>query len=224
MTRVPVIAIDGPTASGKGAVAARVAEALGWHYLDSGALYRLVALRARWEDCPESEVREIASLGRSLPARFEDNRVYLEDIDVTQEIRAPEIGEKASRIAVNPALRAGLLARQREFRLPPGLVADGRDMATVVFPDAALKVFLTASLEVRARRRHKQLIEKGFSANISGLLRDIASRDARDANREVAPLVAAPDSVTVDSSEMTLESVVARVVELAVDRGLVDAA
>ena len=224
MSGVSVIAIDGPTASGKGAVAAGVAEALGWHYLDSGALYRLVALRATWADCPETDVRGIAMLGRSLPARFEDGRVFLEDVDVTQEIRAPEIGEKASRIAVDPVLRAGLLARQREFRLPPGLVADGRDMATVVFPDAALKVFLTASLEVRAQRRHKQLIEKGFSASIDNLLRDIASRDARDANRDVAPLVAAPDSVTIDSSAMTLESVIARVVGLAVKRGLVDPA
>ncbi|MEZ5649381.1 MAG: (d)CMP kinase [Burkholderiaceae bacterium] len=224
MSLVPVIAIDGPTASGKGALAERVAEALGWHYLDSGALYRLVALYANWQDCAESDDAGLAALGRGLPARFDGGRVFLQDIDVTGEIRAPGVGDKASRIAVKPALRDALLSRQRNFRLPPGLVADGRDMATVVFPDAALKVFLTAELRVRAGRRHKQLIEKGFSASLDELCREIALRDERDANREVAPLVPAPDATIIDSSEMTLDEVVAMVVEFAVDRRLVDSA
>lgn len=220
---VPVIAIDGPTASGKGAVAERVADALGWHYLDSGALYRLVALYAIWNQCPLDDAGRLEMLARRLPVTFEGGRVRLEDVDVTAEIRAPRISEAASRIAVLPGVRGALLVRQREFRLPPGLVADGRDMATVVFADAPLKVFLTASLQVRAARRYKQLIEKGFSANITNLLEDIERRDARDAGREVAPLRPASDSVVVDSSDMSLEESIRRVLDLAVDRGLIGA-
>jgi len=195
----PVIAIDGPSASGKGAVASRVAAALGFHYLESGALYRLVAL-AGWES-PEQ-------MARHLDVVFQGGLVFLQKQDVTDKIREEAVGIRASEIASLPAVRAALMERQRAFRQPPGLVADGRDMGTVVFPDAALKVFLTASVQVRAQRRYKQLIDKGNSANLATLSRDLGERDKRDAARAVAPLKPATDAVSVDSSEMTIDEVV----------------
>lgn len=200
---VPVIAIDGPSASGKGTVASRVAAALGFHYLESGALYRLVALAGG--DDP-------AKTARTLEVRFHGSRIILSGQDVTDNIRSEAIGVRASEVAKIPAVRRALLGRQRAFRRPPGLVADGRDMGTVVFPDAVLKVFLTASIPVRAQRRYKQLIDKGNHANLAALSRTLEERDQRDAAREVAPLKPAADAVSVDSSELTVDEVVDRVI------------
>jgi cytidylate kinase len=200
----PVIAIDGPSASGKGTIASRVAEALGFHYLESGALYRLVAYAGGADP---------AGTARDLDVVFRDSRIFLSKHDVTEEIRAEAIAIRASEVAKIGAVRDALLARQRAFRQPPGLVADGRDMGTVVFPDAALKVFLTASVEVRAQRRYKQLIDKGNSANLAALSRDLEERDRRDAAREVAPLKPAADAVLIDSSDMTIGHVVDRVLD-----------
>lgn len=210
---VPVIAIDGPTASGKGTVAQRVADALGWHYLDSGALYRLAALAAHRAGVALDDESALARLAATLPIEFSGGRILLAGDDVTDAIRAEAVGEAASRIAVLGALRAALLDRQRDFRQAPGLVADGRDMASVVFPDASLKVFLTASVEARAERRHKQLIEKGFSANLDSLLRDLRARDARDAGRTHAPLVAAEGAVVLDSTPLTVLQTVQAVLD-----------
>ena len=211
MNEVPVIAIDGPTASGKGTVAQRVAAALGWHYLDSGALYRLVALRALQAGVAADDVAALTRLARSLRPQFDAGRVCLDGRDVTDEIRREDVGALASRIAVHPPLRAALLDLQRGFRCPPGLVADGRDMATVVFPDAGLKVFLTASVEARAGRRHKQLSEKGFPSNIAILLQDLRARDERDSSRSAAPLRPAKDARQLDSSDLSIEQVVAQI-------------
>jgi 3-phosphoshikimate 1-carboxyvinyltransferase len=210
---VPVIAIDGPTASGKGTVAQRVADALGWHYLDSGALYRLAALAARRAGVALDDEPALARLAANLPIEFSRGRILLAGDEVTDAIRAEAVGEAASRIAVLGALRAALLDLQRDFRRAPGLVADGRDMASVVFPDASLKVFLTASAEARAERRYKQLIEKGFSANLDGLLRDLRARDARDAGRTHAPLVAAEGAVVLDSTPLTVLQTVQAVLD-----------
>lgn len=205
----PVIAIDGPSASGKGTIASRVADDLDFHYLESGALYRLVALRALQAGLSgESKLVEAA---RTLPVRFHNERIILADQDVSDAIREEEVGVKASEVARVPAVREALMVRQRAFRQPPGLVADGRDMGTIVFPDAALKVFLTASPEVRAERRYKQLIAKGIDANLRALSRDLQERDARDANRPVAPLVPAPDSQVLDSSGLSIDEVVERI-------------
>ena len=208
---VPLIAIDGPTASGKGTVAQRVAQVLGWAYLDSGALYRLCALAALRAGVDLDDEAGLAALAAALPARFVDGRIELDGHDVTEAIRDEAVGNAASRIAVLPALRASLLGLQRSFRRPPGLVADGRDMGTVVFPDATLKVFLTATAESRAERRYKQLIEKGFSANLADLLRDLQQRDERDANRAVAPLRPAEGAVVIDSTHLDIDQTVAQV-------------
>ncbi len=205
---VPVIAIDGPTASGKGAIAHRVADALGWHYLDSGAIYRITALCAMREGIAADDAPGLAALAARLRPRFLAEQVFLGDEDVSLAIRAEAVGSMASRIAVHPALRQALLQRQRDFRQAPGLVADGRDMGSVVFADAPLKIFLTASAEIRAQRRYKQLIEKGFSANLPGLLADLKARDARDADRAAAPLKPAEDALLVDSSALTIDEVV----------------
>jgi cytidylate kinase len=196
---VPVVAIDGPSASGKGAVAVRVAAALGYHVLESGALYRLVALAG--PDRPEATAATMA-------VEFRDGNIFLSGQEVTDKLRQEDVGVRASAIAQIPAVRQALLARQRAFRRPPGLVAEGRDMGTVVFPDAPLKVFLTATPEVRARRRYKQLIDKGIDANLHALSRDLAQRDARDAARAVAPLAPAPDALQLDTSERSLDEVV----------------
>lgn len=208
---VPLIAIDGPTASGKGTVAQRVAQVLGWTYLDSGALYRLCALAALRAGVDLDDEAGLAALAAALPVRFVDGRIELDGHDVTEAIRDEAVGNAASRIAVLPALRASLLGLQRSFRRPPGLVADGRDMGTVVFPDATLKVFLTATAESRAERRYKQLIEKGFSANLADLLRDLQQRDERDANRAVAPLRPAEGAVVIDSTHLDIDQTVAQV-------------
>ena len=214
----PVIAIDGPSASGKGTIAKRVAEALGFHYLESGALYRLVGLLALRHDLADEAA--IARAAAGMDVVFQGDEILLEDEEVSQHIRHEAVGNRASEVARMPAVRQALLVRQRAFRQPPGLVADGRDMATVVFPDAALKIFLTARPEVRAERRYKQLIEKGISANLRALSRDLAERDERDANRPVAPLVPAPDSRVLDSSALSIEAVASRILELCRERDL----
>jgi CMP/dCMP kinase len=215
---VPVIAIDGPSASGKGTIAKRVAEALRYHYLESGALYRLVALVALRQDLEDEAA--LARAAEHMDVVFQGDEILLEDEDVSSHIRHEAVGNRASEVARMPAVRQALLARQRAFREPPGLVADGRDIGTVVFPDAALKIFLTARPEVRAERRYKQLIEKGISANLRALSRDLAERDARDANRPVAPLVPAPDSLVLDSSALSIEAVVERILQLCRERNL----
>lgn len=211
---VPVIAIDGPSASGKGTVASRVAAALGFHFLESGALYRLVALASLRAGLGPGQEAAISALAATLPAEFRGDRIILSGQDVTEDLRSEECGIRASEIARLPTVRAALLERQRAFRRPPGLVADGRDMGTVVFPDAVLKIFLTASVAVRAERRYKQLIDKGIRANLATLSRDLQERDARDAARSVAPLRPAPDAFLLDSSGMSVEEVVDRVLEL----------
>ena len=212
----PVIAIDGPSASGKGTIASRVARQLGFHYLESGALYRVLALVSLREDALE-EAR-LAELAARMDVAFHDGEVLLDDEDVSDKIRAEPCGVRASEVARLREVRQALLQRQRAFRRPPGLVADGRDMGTVVFPDAALKIFLTARPEIRAQRRYKQLIEKGIAANLGALSRDLAERDARDANRKVAPLVPAPDSQVLDSSALSIEEVADRILKSWRDR------
>ena len=211
MNSAPVITIDGPTASGKGTVAQRVAAALGWHYLDSGALYRLVALRALETGASGDSAPALAELARRLQPEFVGGRVCLGGRDVSDDIRREDVGLMASRIAVHPPVRAALMDLQKSFRRPPGLVADGRDMGTVVFPDARLKVFLTASVEARAERRHKQLSEKGFPSNITLLLQDLRARDERDSRRSAAPLRPAEDALQLDSSGLAIEQVVAQI-------------
>ena len=212
----PVIAIDGPSASGKGTIAKRVAEALGYHYLESGALYRLVAVLSLGKGLTDESALARAAEGMDL--RFQGDAILLENQDVSDKIREEAVGNRASEVARMPAVRQSLLKRQRAFRQPPGLVADGRDMGTVVFPDAALKVFLTASPEVRAERRYKQLIEKGINANLRALSRDLQERDARDANRAVAPLVPASDSQVLDSTALSVDEVVQRILQLYQER------
>ncbi len=209
----PVIAIDGPTASGKGTIAQRVAQALGWHYLDSGALYRIVALRALRSATALDDADALAALARRLAPSFEQGRIVVDGEDVADAIRAEEVGSAASRIAVQAGLRAALVDLQRAFRRAPGLVADGRDMGTAIFPDASLKVFLTASAESRAKRRHKQLIEKGFSANLADLLLDLRERDARDMQRASAPLKPAQGALVLDSTDLTIDLTVAAVLD-----------
>ncbi len=206
--RIPVLTIDGPSASGKGTVAERVAAALGFHFLDSGALYRLTALSAVRHGVALDDEDRVAGLAATLPATFRDGAIWLADENVTEVIRAEAVGEGASKVAALPAVRAALLERQRAYRQPPGLVADGRDMGTVIFPDAAAKVFLTASAEARAERRYKQLIEKGISASLPALVADMQARDARDSARTVAPLKPAPDALLLDTTDMDIESAV----------------
>ena len=211
MRSAHVLAIDGPSGSGKGTVAARVASLLGWHLLDSGALYRLVGLAASRRGIDLADECAVADCARDLDVVFEKDKVLLEKQDVTNEIRSEKAGATASKVGALPQVRQALLERQRAFATPPGLVADGRDMGTVVFPDAQVKVFLTASAEERARRRYNQLIEKGFSANLASLVAEIRERDERDATRAVAPLKPAADAVCVDSTAMTVDEVVAEV-------------
>ncbi|MHB1091934.1 (d)CMP kinase [Thiobacillus sp.] len=205
---VPVITIDGPSASGKGTVAERAAAALGFHFLDSGALYRLTALSAMKHGVALDDAPRVAELAACLPASFRDGMVWLADENVTDAIRAEAVSAGASKVAVLPAVRAALLDRQRAYCQLPGLVADGRDMGTVVFAAAMAKVFLTASAEARAERRYKQLIEKGNSASLADLVADMQARDARDTARSVAPLKPAPDALLLDTTHMDIESAV----------------
>lgn len=224
---IPVIAIDGPTASGKGAVAQAVAQRLGFHYLDSGALYRLVALqaiRAGWTgDTPLDVAHEqqLAQWARDLNVCFAGDSIVLEDEDVANTIRSEAVGNMASKIATVEVLREALLQRQRDFAQGAGLVADGRDMASVVFPDALVKIFLTADAQIRAERRYKQLIDKGFSANMADLdkiVSDLNARDERDRNRAVAPLKPVADAFVLDTSRMGLEQAIQTVIERFIEK------
>jgi cytidylate kinase len=214
---VRVVAIDGPSSSGKGTIGRLLAQKLGWHYLDSGALYRLVALAALQRRIDFSDAQALAEAAATLEVRFTPaatgERILLGGIDVGAELRTERAGDAASKVAAVPQVRAALLQRQRDFAMPPGLVADGRDMGTVVFPDALLKVVLTASAEARAMRRHKQLKEKGIDVSLPDLSWDIAQRDARDANRTVAPFKPAPDAQVIDSTSLTPEEVVAHILQ-----------
>lgn len=212
MKEIPVIAIDGPSASGKGTIAKRVADELRFHYLESGALYRLIALASLRERIVDEPA--LAGVAGSMAVAFISDRIFMDKQDVTDYIRGEECSMRASEVAKLPGVRNALLQRQRAFRQPPGLVADGRDMGTVVFPDATLKVFLTASPAVRAERRYKQLIEKGIDANLRALSRDLQERDARDASRAVAPLVPAVDSQVLDSTALSIDEVVGRILNL----------
>ena len=210
---IPVLTIDGPTASGKGTVASRVAEALGFALLDSGALYRLTALSALEAKLALDDANAIAALARALPVQFAADQILLAGRPVQDAIRQEAIGNAASKIAALPAVRAALVELQHSFRKTPGLVADGRDMGTVIFPDATLKVFLTASVQARAERRYKQLIDKGFPANMLALLQDLKERDARDTERAAAPLKPAEGAHLLDTSDMTIEQSVAQVLD-----------
>jgi len=223
---IPIITIDGPSGSGKGTIARQVADRLGWHLLDSGALYRLVGLAGQRQGLAPTDHAGFERVAQQLDVRFGlspdgGEQVWLEGEEVSTAIRTEQAGEGASQVAAIPGVRAALLERQRAFAMPPGLVADGRDMGTVVFPAAALKIYLTASAEERARRRYNQLKDKGLDANLAALSLDIAERDRRDASRPIAPLKPADDALIVDSTSMTIDGVLARVLELATQKGLV---
>ena len=209
--QIPMIAIDGPSASGKGTVAQLVARQLGFHYLDSGALYRVVALAALEAGLNLDDELRVTDIALNINLKFDGDSVLIGSRDVTDAIRAEAVSGAASQVAALPAVRDALLKRQRAFRRPPGLVADGRDMGSVVFLDAALKIFLTASPEERANRRYKQLMEKGMNANINTLLQDILDRDTRDTTRAVAPLRKSANAVEIDTTGMTIAAVVAQV-------------
>ncbi len=210
---IPVIAIDGPSASGKGTVAALVARELGFHYLDSGAIYRVTAYAAQLAGVALEDEPGLVDLAHQIELRFDGVEVYLNGAAVGDVVRTEEAGRAASRIAALPALRAALLERQRDFRQTPGLVTDGRDMGSVVFPDATVKVFLTATPEERAQRRYKQLIEKGFDASLAALLQDLRERDARDAARSAAPLQQSADAELLDTTGLTIQEAMARVLQ-----------
>jgi cytidylate kinase len=210
----PVIAIDGPSASGKGTVSQKVATGLGFHFLDSGALYRLVGLAALQRGVALDDPDIVAAVAGNLDVVFEGGGVRMDGRNVTDAIRAEEVGVAASRVAALEPVRAALLGRQRAFRQPPGLVADGRDMGSVVFPDAGLKIFLTATSEERARRRYNQLMEKGMRASMGALLQEILDRDDRDSRRAVAPLQKCSDAIELDTTHMTVDDAVAQVLAL----------
>ena len=216
MPQIPILTIDGPSGSGKGTISRAVAERLGWHYLDSGALYRAVGLAAAWEGVDLSDAEAVAQCARRTEIRFEtqgagEPHVIVNGKDATRQLRTETAGAAASAIAAQPPVRAALVDLQHGFRRLPGLVADGRDMGTVIFPDAPYKVFLTASAGERAQRRYKQLKEKGVSVNLDSLLHEIAARDERDAGRAVAPLKPADDAVVVDSTGTPIAEVIERV-------------
>jgi len=217
--QIPVLTIDGPSGSGKGTISRLVAQSLGWHYLDSGALYRAVGVAAGWADIDLDDHGALVRCAFDTEIRFiepphGDLRVIVNGLDATDELRTETAGAAASAIAAIPEVRAALKDRQRDFRREPGLVADGRDMGTVIFPDAGVKVFLTASAEERADRRYKQLNAKGVSVTLAGLLREILARDARDAQRAVAPLRPADDAVRIDTTGLGIDAVVAKVLAL----------
>ncbi|NIP17582.1 MAG: (d)CMP kinase [Xanthomonadales bacterium] len=218
MERVPVITIDGPLGSGKGTIANALASQLGWHLLDSGALYRLVAIAALDAGLGPGDEEALAELAARLDVQFadsgDDQETKLNGARVGARLRSQEVSAMASRVAALAGVRAAIVKRQQDFRRPPGLVADGRDMGTVIFPDAPLKIFLTASVEVRAQRRYKQLKEKGESVNLSRLFRDIEERDERDRTRRIAPLRPAADAVIIDSSELSIKEVLAKIKHL----------
>lgn len=221
--KVPILTIDGPSGAGKGTIARRVAHELGWHLLDSGALYRLVALAARKAGLDPADEAAHEGCAAALSVRFSstsagDEQIWLAGNDVTAAIRTERAGDDASRVAVMPGVRRALVNRQRGFAQPPGLVADGRDMGTVIFPDADCKIFLTATPEERARRRHKQLKDKGLDVSLAALSREIAERDQRDLSRPVAPLVPASDAQLLDTTSLSIDAVVERVLSAVHER------
>jgi cytidylate kinase len=223
VNKVPIMTIDGPSGSGKGTVSRAAARALGWSLLDSGALYRLVALAGRHAGVGLEDGLRLAQLAQMSDIRFGsgdsgEEIVWLDGREVTDSIRTEEAGNDASKVAALPGVRAALLERQRRFAVPPGLVADGRDMGTVVFPHAEVKIFLTASAAERAARRHKQLKEKGVAATLAALSLEIAERDLRDMNRAISPLVPSADAVLLDTTGMPVDAVVERVLEVARER------
>jgi len=210
---IPVVTIDGPSGSGKGTIAGLVAARLGWHLLDSGALYRLVGLTASRAGVGADQAEALADLARNMSVEFQGDRVFLEGEEVSLVIRTESAGNAASKVAAVPEVRSALLQWQRDYAREPGLVADGRDMGTVVFPGATVKVFLTASAEERADRRYKQLKEKGLKASLADLVAEIRERDERDSNRSVAPLIPAPDALEVESTALSVGEVLAKVLE-----------
>ena len=218
---VPVIAIDGPSASGKGTVAALLAERLGWRLLDSGALYRIVAAVGLDRHIPLQDEKALAAMAGKLAIEFRDARVFVDGVDMTDVIRTEPVSRVASEVAALGAVRAAILEAQRAMRRPPGLVADGRDMGTVVFPDAPLKIYLDASTRVRAERRYNQLKNNGLSVNFRALLANLEERDARDKGRAVSPLLPAADALVIDSTDLTIEAVLERVLKEARIRNLI---
>jgi cytidylate kinase len=213
ISNLPVIAIDGPSGSGKGTVAELVARELGFHYLDSGAIYRATALAAKRAGVDFSDQAGLIGLAQNLPLRFEKGEIWLGNDQVSDAIRSEQTGEDASKIASIPLLRQALLARQRAFLQPPGLVADGRDMGSVVFPQSGLKIFLTASAEARAERRTKQLKQKGIEVRISDVLKDLQQRDSRDSSRVTSPLQQSKDAKLLDTSNLSIEQAVEQVLK-----------
>jgi cytidylate kinase len=213
MNGVPIVTVDGPSGSGKGTISQMLARHLGWHFLDSGAMYRVTGLAALRQGIPVERVLELSSLAEKLDVRFEENKIILQGDEVSDLIRTESAGNMASKVAAIPEVREALLARQRAFARPPGLVADGRDMGTVVFPRAGAKIFLTASAEERANRRYKQLKEKGFDGSLADLAEEIRERDARDRNRSTSPLRAAAAALEVESTGMSIQAVFDRVLQ-----------
>lgn len=210
---IPVITIDGPSASGKGTVAQLVAKELGFHYLDSGALYRIVALASKQKNIAWSDASAVAECAKTLSIHFNGDQVLLNNQDISNDIRTEEIGKGASQVAIHAPVRAALLDVQHSFRQAPGLVADGRDMGTVIFPDAQLKIFLVAATEIRAKRRHNQLLGKNQPADYENILRDLLERDARDRNRASAPLVKADDAILLNADNLTIPEEIAFVLQ-----------
>lgn len=214
MDRAPVITVDGPSGSGKGTLAQRIAEALGWHFLDSGAIYRVLGLMVERAGISGENVDKITFMAKSMPLSFDQGRVLLDGEDVSRSIRTETIGNAASKVAAIPQVREALLTWQRNYARSPGLVADGRDMGTVVFPQAKVKIFLTASAEERAQRRYKQLKEKGLGVNLARLTEEIRERDERDSKRAVAPLVASESAYQLDSTAMTIDEVYGQAMQI----------
>jgi len=212
-SNIPVIAVDGPSASGKGTVAQLVADALGFGYLDSGALYRVVAFAAKQNGIAWNDAEAVAACAKTLDIQFKKDQVYLNQVDISEDIRTEEMGKGASQVAVHAQLRAALVDLQHHFRQAPGLVADGRDMGTVIFPDAQLKIFLTASTETRADRRYKQLLGKGLPADYENILRDLQERDARDKGRASAPLLMAQDAILLETDHLSIAKAVDTVLQ-----------
>ncbi len=213
MMQVPIITVDGPSGSGKGTISQRVAERLGWHFLDSGAIYRVLGLMASRAGIGGEDVDKLVEMAKNMPLSFDGGRVMLNQEEVSDDIRTESAGNRASKVAAIPQVREALLTWQRNYARPPGLVADGRDMGTVVFPQAQVKIFLTASPEERAKRRYKQLKGKGLGVNLAGLIEEIRERDERDSQRAVAPLRASASALQLDSTNLTIDEVYAQVMQ-----------